>query len=166
MSELKKANVTGAVYSGQTFTNDYGTFYIHNVSFDNGDAGATNSKSPEGTRFIIGQLADYEIERSTNPQHPHKIKFVNPNFQQSTVPTQSQAPAPVQQQQIKSFHNRGFALSYAKDLFVGKESIDVMAVIAVAEKFNDWLDGKSEQPVQQQQQTQVAPPTNEPEWLQ
>ena len=40
--------------------------------------------------------------------------------------------------------------------------IDVIAVIAVAEKFSDWLDGKTEQPVQQQQQT---PPTNEPDWL-
>ena len=61
----KKDVVTLANYS-RSFTTDHGIFFVHAISFSNGDTGEYSSKSQEQTKFVVGQEADYTIDAS-NP---------------------------------------------------------------------------------------------------
>ena len=67
----KVTQIAGAGhYDGQ-----YGRMYRFEISFDNGDSGQYVSKSPEQTKFVMGQDATYTIEaREYNGNTYYTIK--------------------------------------------------------------------------------------------
>ena len=73
---MKGSKVTN-VQSNGTWSGQFGTMYKFEVEFENGDIGEYSSKSPDQTKFIVGQETDYEYIDGKFP----KVKPIN-NFQQ------------------------------------------------------------------------------------
>ena len=138
------------------WSNDYGTFHVHGIVFENGDFGEYSSKDKEQTKFIAGQSSTYEMTGSPGRQ---KIKPVAPD-QQSFV-----SGGPSLPKQTKDDKNRAFALSYAKDIIVAQighgrishgdttsnYTFDEMELLQLAETFNAFLNGeKKQEPIESQ----------------
>ena len=136
--ETKKAKVTQVVPNSRSFNSQFGTMYVHLVSFDNGDAGEYNSKSQTCDKFTEGVDTDYTIE----------VK-VNGNFKNTII-------KPVKVDTFSGGSKFGgkssgsiesFALSYSKDLAVAlitskQENVSVDRIILNAEVFYNWLKSK------------------------
>ncbi len=127
------------------WSNDYGTFHVHGIVFENGDFGEYSSKDKEQTKFIAGQSSTYEMTGSPGRQ---KIKPVAPD-QQSFVSGGPSIP-----KQTKDDKNRAFALSYAKDIACANLpgwKLDEMELLQLAETFNAFLNGeKKQEPIESQ----------------
>lgn len=132
----KTATVTKAEYTGKTWTNPDGkTFHFHSIVFDNGDAGEYMSIKSDQTNFKVGEQAEYDLIPKDG--YPDKIKPVQSNTGYGGGGG-------------KKYNEKdkypSFALAYANQLAIanvnsGKvmESKDVMAV---ADKYLDWLNSK------------------------
>ena len=108
MPESKKAKVISATYK-KSFENKGTTFFTHAIEFDNGDKGDYVSKAFEQSKFVQGQTVDYTIEKQeSNGYVNYRIKPAE------------QAFAGGFKGGGKDFkpNNKGFALSYAKDITV------------------------------------------------
>lgn len=116
--ESKKAKVTKITKMDKLDSYNNTSFIIE---FDNGDKGFYTSKNPDQTKFIVGNVADYQIEVKQGSKGP---------FNKITIPQ----TAPVF---IKGGGGRppidprttyvGFSASYAKDLVVaGKVTLNEM----------------------------------------
>ena len=151
---MKQSKVTQAKYLNKTWSNDYGTFHVHGIAFENGDFGEYSSKSIEQDYFVVGQSSTYEMTGTPGRQ---KIKPVAPD-QQSFVSGGPSIPKD-QPRQSKDDKNRAFALSYAKDIVIGflnnsdvrEYTFDEMELLQLAETFNAWLNGeKKQEPIESQ----------------
>ena len=81
------------------------------IEFDNGEKGFYTSKSAEQTKFVVGNVADYEIETKQGSKGPYnKITVPKPAFMQGV----GKAPVDPRIQMIS------MACSYSKDLVVAK----------------------------------------------
>lgn len=87
------------------------------IEFDNGEKGFYTSKSPDQTKFVVGNVADYEIEVKQGSKGPYnKITVPQPSF----VKGGGGKPAVEPRIQMISF-----AAAYTKDLVVaGKFSMN------------------------------------------
>ncbi len=110
------------------WSNSYGTFYPHYVTFENGDVAITN-KTKENA-FSVGQELQYELVGEDNVGN-QKFKEYREN------PSQSQGQG----------SNASFALSYAKDITVARITTGLEAdkelmndLIKTANIFNKWLN--------------------------
>jgi len=135
----KKSKVTLANYS-RSFTTDNGIFFVHAISLENGDTGEYSSKSQDQTKFVVGTEVDYTIDAS-NPAYAAKIKPVSTYVQSGG--SNGQAAEPGRQASIE----KQVALKIAS------ESVDLAhggtdAVLAVADKYFDWLQGTQAPPQQ------------------
>lgn len=80
------------------------------IEFDNGEKGFYTSKSPDQTKFVVGNVADYEIEVKQGSKGPYnKITVPQPAF----VKGGGGKPAVEPRIQMISF-----AMSYCKDCIV------------------------------------------------
>ena len=57
---IKKSKVTQVTSNG-SWEGKYGTMFKFEVSFENGDTGEYSSKSKDQTKFVEGELANYEF---------------------------------------------------------------------------------------------------------
>jgi len=121
----KVKNVQG---SG-TWESQHGLFYKFDYTFEDGVTMQALHKSDKP--FNIGETVEYEVKREN--EHGKSGKVGKPQEQQSFTQTQNKG---------SKGNNGSFALSYAKDLFMGDEIDDhkVTEILAVAETFNDWLN--------------------------
>ena len=136
---MKQSIVKQAKYLNKTWSNDYGTFHVHGIAFENGDFGEYSSKDQVQDKFIEGQSSTYEMTGSPGRQ---KIKPVAPD-QQSFV-----SGGPSLPKQSKDDKNRAFALSYAKDIACANLAgwkLDEMELLQLAETFNAFLNGEKKQ---------------------
>lgn len=131
MPESKKAKVIGATYK-KSFESNGTTFYTHVIEFDNQDKGDYITKTFEQTKFTVGEIIDYTIERT------EKNGFVNfriKTIEQPFTKFGGGKPAP---------NNKGFALSYAKDItvaLIGQGKVeDSKGAIAITKAFyNEFI---------------------------
>jgi hypothetical protein len=132
MPESKKAKVISAAYK-KSFENKGTTFFTHAIEFDNGDKGEYVSKSFEQTKFVNGQTVDYTIEKNeSNGYVNYRIKSVEQAFAGGFKGGKDFKP-----------NNKGFALSYAKDITValiaqGKVSSSVDAIAMTKAFYNEF----------------------------
>ena len=70
----KTSKVLVAAFTRE-FSGQYGTMYVHQITFENQDSGEYLSKSRDQDKFVVGQEAKYTIDAS-NPAYPAKIKPV------------------------------------------------------------------------------------------
>jgi len=78
----------------KNFVGNFGQMYVHEIGFEDGNKGEYNSKDPNQQKFVLGQVADYELVPSTNDYAPH-IKPYNPEYdQQAQTVAQEIAPGP------------------------------------------------------------------------
>jgi hypothetical protein len=81
------------------------------IEFDNGDKGFYTSKSPDQIKFVIGNVADYEIEVKQGSKGPYnKITVPQTAFTKGGV-----GGKPVIEPRIQLI---SFTASYIKDLIV------------------------------------------------
>lgn len=92
------------------------------IEFDNGDKGFYTSKSAEQTKFVVGNVADYELETKQGSKGPYnKITVPVPAFMKG-------GGKPAQDPRAQFI---GFSAAYAKDLVVaGKVELEDMNAIA------------------------------------
>ena len=106
--------------------------YYHNLLMTNGD------KINIGKKKMLqeGEELSYEVVE-VGQQEFNKAKSYNPDYQGSNdaPPAAAQAPAP----KAKSA-NASFALSYAKDAWVGGTVADEQGMFDLAIKMKEWLD--------------------------
>lgn len=74
--EIKESKVTSAKFITQKELK-FGTFYEHEVEFENGDTGFYLSKTQEQSKFVIGETVTFE--HTPHDKWP-KVKPVNPDF--------------------------------------------------------------------------------------
>lgn len=91
------------------------------IEFDNLDKGFYTSKSAEQTKFIVGNVADYELESKQGSKGPYnKITVPAPAFMKGSKPVQDPRAQFI-----------GFSVAYAKDLVVaGKVELGNMNAVA------------------------------------
>ena len=145
MSEVKNSNVVSVEYQG-TYDSNYGTLYQYVYTMEDGVKIKANHKTQEPRSGAIS----YEIQGELG-QGLMRGKVGRPVDDLGFAQPTSTAKAKPQQEN----RNKSFALSYAKDLFVGKE-INAEAVIVVADKFLEWLD--KDPAIKEYQETPVTPP--------
>ena len=138
----KKDVVTLANFSRE-YETQHGHFFVHSISFSNGDSGEYSSKSKEQTKFVVGQEADYTIDAS-NPAYAAKIKPVSTYVGGGGSNGQAE---PGRQNSIQ----RQTALKIASECVdINKHGID--ALFTVADRFALWLnDAPQPTPVTPQQ---------------
>lgn len=119
--------------AGEPYTGQYGTLYGFYVTFENGDNGKYNSKSPDQTKFVVGQEATYDyIPREYNGKTYYTVKPVNPQFTQGGGGSYS-APSGGSTSKDESII-RQTALKAAAELGGTPQQ-----VIANAQLFADWV---------------------------
>lgn len=134
MPESKKAKVISATYK-KSFESKGTTFFTHTIEFDNGDKGDYISKSFEQTKFVQGQTIDYTIEKQeSNGYTNYRIKPVEQAFTGGGFKGGARDFKP---------NNKGFALSYAKDITValiaqGKVSSSTEAIAMTKAFYNEF----------------------------
>lgn len=113
---MKKAKVTKITKMDKKDT--YGnTSFI--IELDNGDKGFYNSKSEDQKKFVVGNVADYEIEEKQGTKGKY-FKITVPQSEAVFIKG-GKAPVDPRAQFI------GFSAAYAKDLVVaGKVTIENM----------------------------------------
>ncbi len=137
----KKGIVTLANYSSEYDFNGK-HFFVHAISFDNGDAGEYHSISQQQNKFMIGVEADYVYEVT---DRGNRIKVVS--TYQGGNHKSNDNENPKRQESIQ----RQTALKIASECVdINKHGID--SLFAVADKFAAWLDNKQEAPAQTPQQ--------------
>ena len=136
----KQGKVKQAKYLGRTWEAHGKTFYVHGIAFENGDFGEYSSISDQQTKFVVGQDAFYEMSGE-----PGKIK-IKPaqDPYDGWSKTGSSSPKPKETPEQK---NRGFALSYAKDIVIARlqskgYEFDEMELLQLADSFNQWLNNE------------------------
>lgn len=82
------------------------------IEFENGDKGFYTSKSPEQTKFIVGNVADYNIEKKTGSTGKEYFKIIVPQEQGFGF----KGGKPQVEPRIQMI---SFAAAYTKDLIVG-----------------------------------------------
>lgn len=110
MPESKKAVVSSATYK-KSFESKGTTFFQHEIEFNNGDKGQYVSKAFEQSKFVQGQEVEYTIEKVENNGYTnYRIK---PKELDSIGGGNFKGGG-------KQFthNNKGFALSYGKDITV------------------------------------------------
>lgn len=124
--ETKQSTVSKVLHNVRQYDSKFGKMYVHQIRFDNGDAGDYSSKTETCTKFKEGEQVDYTIEfREYNGNRFATVK-------------------PVQQQQFgggKRGGNESFALAYAKDLGIARNDTDE-AILKTADIFLNWLNSK------------------------
>lgn len=76
---MEKSNKVKNITGNGTWESKYGMLFKFEVEFDNGDIGEYNSKSKDQNKFIIGQIANYDItSRESNGNTYYTIKPVSP----------------------------------------------------------------------------------------
>jgi hypothetical protein len=124
---MKKAKITN-VEILESWSNSYGTFYPHKVTFDNGDVAIANKVTEHA--YTIGQELTYELN-GQDKQGNNRFKEVEEQ------PTYSGG-------NFKKGGNASFALSYAKDIAVAyinnSKPISTNDIIIMAKDFNEWLN--------------------------
>ena len=113
---MKKSKVISVQANG-TWESQYGLFYKHEVSFENGDCGEYSTKSENQNKFIEGQETEYEFIDGKFP----KVKPVN-TFQKDD--------------KTQEYIIKQNALTNACNV-IGEA--DVSRIIEVAEVFADWV---------------------------
>lgn len=94
---------------------NYGeTSYI--ITFENGDSGFYNSKSEDQKTFVIGQEAEYDIEKKVGSTGKEYFKITVPAEQKSGGGFKG-GSKPQIDPRIQMI---SFAMSYCKDLVVAK----------------------------------------------
>jgi hypothetical protein len=135
----KTSKVKQAKYLNKTWENHYGTFHVHGIAFENGDFGEYSSVHPEQDKFVVGQLATYNMTGEPGKQ---KIKPVNPKMYGDRHGEGFSKP-----KETKNDRNKSFALAYAKDIVIAQircgNEWDEMELLQLAETFNAWLNGES-----------------------
>ena len=133
--ENKKAKVTKVMHNVRSYQTQNGTFYNHEITFDNGDRGMYSSKSDICQKFHEGQEASYTIETKQNGQYTNVIIKPSTEF----VPGNTFAKK-------GSGSDESFALSYAKDfacsLLDSGKVVTAEMIIETADKFYNWLKAK------------------------
>ena len=137
--ETKKSKVAKILHNTRSYSTQNGTFYCHQITFENGDSGTYDSKTETCQKFTEGNEASYTIETKVNGQYTYvKIK--------PAVELIPNAPIGFK---TKSGSDESFALSYAKDLGCALlDSSDMLSkvtadsIIADAVKFYNWLKSK------------------------
>lgn len=128
-----------AIKPGEAYSTQYGTLYPAWVTFENGDIGTINKKSPGALQ--VGQEMTYILE-------PKVSKSGNEYFKIKEV-TEYHKPGGGSE----SNKNRAFALSYAKDLAVANvqnlgDMVDTVKlaqkVCKVADILLAWLNDEQE----------------------
>lgn len=94
MKEIKQSTVSKVVPTNKPYESQYGTLYGFYITFANGDNGKYNSKSPNQTKFVVGQPADYEyIPNEYQGNTYYTVKPINPEFSRNeTAPLNDVRP--------------------------------------------------------------------------
>ncbi len=117
---VKNSKVKNVQGNG-TWEGRYGLMYKFEVEMENGDHGEYSSKSPEQTKFVVGDATEYEhLANEYNGNTYYKIKPVN-----TFVPNTN----------FKS--NGGFATGKSKDQ---QQSIEYQSVLRSASMFYSGKD--------------------------
>ena len=129
--ETRKSIVKKVVHNTKQFSSANGQFFVHEVSFDNGDKGTYNSKSDTCTKFKEGQEMEYTIE--PNGKYPAKIKPYSP-------PTGQGQKTFTRDPETQRLIARQTALKCACDLH-SQSSVasDITKVLKDAEEMYNWI---------------------------
>ena len=142
----KTSKVVLAAYS-RSFSGQYGTFYVHTVTFENGDSGEYTSKTQEQSNFVVGQEARYTIDNS-NPAYPAKIKPV----QEQKASGGFGKSDPAKNKSIQ----RQTALKAAVEISPSLGVKAISEIIKIADTFNAWIEAEPQAPVAQKPEEQTG----------
>jgi len=137
----KKAVVTLANWSSEYDFNGK-HFFVHAISFDNGDAGEYHSMTQQQSKFVIGQEADYNFEVT---DRGNRVKVVS-TYQGGGSSNGKEEPG--KQKSIE----RQQALKFALESYdIEKNGLNT--IFTLADKFVEYLAGIwNDAPVQTPQQ--------------
>lgn len=122
----------------KTWENKFGdTMYVFGVQFENGEAGATNTKSQSGPRFKVGEVASYEIEPASNPKHPKKVFYVDTDYTKPEGQQTSFKSDPAKNSSIE----KQTALKASVEYYKERQNASINDVVTAATVFNAWLQG-------------------------
>jgi len=138
---MKESQITLLQDTQNTYDSPGGTIYYFNIHFANGDTGQIGTKS-QTPPYAIGDTIHYTT--TPNGNHPNNIKKVNPQHENgAAVPGKVQGnfqkPAskgwvPI----VESSKYPSFAVSYAKDMVIGK-AVPLKQMAAIAERLFDIM---------------------------
>ena len=145
--EIKTSTVSKVVPTNKPYESQYGTLYGFYITFANGDNGKYNSKSPDQTKFVVGQTASYEyIGKDYNGKTFYTVKPANPDY--APAPSNDVAP-------VRNSHAPAVASgAMTKDELIVRQTAlkasadlggDPATVLQNAERFVAWVMGKETQ---------------------
>lgn len=125
----KNGKVTAIGYDGE-LSNAHGTFYKWKLQIDNGDSGTYLSKTNPQTKFVLGQLAHYDLNSEKG-----RIFYVNPDYEKG----KSNKFNPERELRIVKQSCLATAVKYY-DAMNEHQTPD--GVIALAQMFTNFVMGK------------------------
>ena len=109
------------------WSNDYGTYYPHKVTFENGDVAITNKKKQNA--YSVGQELNYEL-KGQDPAGNNKFKEIQEEYKGG-----------VDKGKIQTYIIKQSSLTRAIEhlTVLGKDNLTKENVIALAEYYTNWV---------------------------
>jgi len=145
MKEIKQSTVSKVVPTNKPYESQYGTLYGFYITFANGDNGKYNSKSPDQTKFVVGQTAHYEyIPNDYQGKTYYTVKPINPEFSRNeTAPLNDVKPTTHAPNSKDELIVRQTALKASAE--VGGK--DLETILSNAQIMADWVLGNKAQKI-------------------
>jgi hypothetical protein len=130
---MKKSKVTSVQANG-TWESQYGLFFKHEVSFENGDSGEYSTKSENQNKFIIGEETEYEFIDGKFP----KVKPINTFDQKSFKEMSLKFNSSNTKDNVQEYIVKQSSLKCATDYIIANGG-DQNTIIDIAEIFSNWV---------------------------
>lgn len=146
MKEIKQSTVSKVVPTNKPYESQYGTLYGFYITFANGDNGKYNSKSPDQTKFVVGETAHYEyIPNDYQGKTYYTVKPINPEFSRNeTAPLSDVKP---------TTHTPRTSTTTSKDELIVRQTAlkasaevggkDLETILSNAQIMADWVLGNA-----------------------
>lgn len=134
MENTKTSKVTSVTANGTWDSQQYGTFYKFEVTFENGDTGEYSSKTIDQTKFVEGQQSTYTMQgRDVNGTTYYRIKPAQPQGGFTGGGGYGKPKDPATEQRIA----RMSVLKVAGDLAIAQKikTTDITAIAQLLEKY-------------------------------
>lgn len=140
MAGITKSSKVTNVQGNGTWEGRYGLMYKFEIEMENGDHGEYSSKSPEQTKFVVGDSTEYEhIKNEYNGNTYYKIKPINTFIPNVNFKSNGGASKKPQDQQVSIEYQS--ALRSAAIFLAGK-SVSQLDATQTADYFYQWLQDK------------------------
>lgn len=129
-----KSKITKCEFK-KSWSNAHGEFHSFWVEFEDGTKGFYNAKDKGNPKFRVGEESEYsaEVKTGKNDSKYYQIKHVQVQEKKWTGAGHKTSNSDI----------AGYALSYAKDLYIHGKINSIEDVMGVADDFYNWIQNKA-----------------------